>query len=163
MLISHILQCPLQAVVYISPISNMVWGRLVHQLVAIGNNVLDNLVEVSECLWGCAPGRLVVRSVWCCNILCHLWSVPYKCAAVRLPSLSPSYSLSSSLSLSLPLSLSLSLSPQSTIPKVSLFCFLVEEVRSTSYLEVPDSDTSFVVKVTQKGHSFLVNTRHCIC
>ena len=37
---------------------------------------------------------------------------------------------------------------QSNFPKMSLFCFLLKEVRSSTTLELPDSLSSFVVKVT---------------
>ena len=38
---------------------------------------------------------------------------------------------------------------QNSIPKMSLFCFLIKEVRPATRLEIPDSDTCFVIKV---GH-----------
>ena len=55
----------------------------------------------------------------------------------------------------LSVSLSLSLSPppslplQSSVPRTTLFCFLIEDVRSTTALEIPDFTTCFVIKVSQ--------------
>ena len=36
---------------------------------------------------------------------------------------------------------------QNAIPKMSLFCMMIEEVRAASRLEIPDSESCFVVKV----------------
>ena len=38
---------------------------------------------------------------------------------------------------------------QNPMPKMSLFCFLIDEVRSTSLLETPDSNSCFAVKVPE--------------
>jgi hypothetical protein len=36
--------------------------------------------------------------------------------------------------------------PKSTQPKTCIFCFLLEEIRNTTSLEVPDNDSAFVIK-----------------
>ena len=45
---------------------------------------------------------------------------------------------------------------QSSNPKMSLFCFLIEDVRSTTSLEMPDSSSCFVIKVS-------VSLYVCLC
>lgn len=40
---------------------------------------------------------------------------------------------------------------QNPMPKMSIFCFLIDEVRSTTSLEIPDSNSCFAIKVHAWG------------